>query len=121
MLVVEDDPRTSALLTDVLEDEGYVVRVMDTGLGVLGEIERLRPAAILLDLGLPYRSGAALLADLRANPATAAVQVIVVSALLEAFPPDLAAQTNAVIAKPFDIEVLLDALHAAGCPIGAGG
>jgi hypothetical protein len=39
----------------------------------------------------------------------------------EALSPEWIALANAVIAKPFDIEVLLDALHAAGCPIGAGG
>src|SRR5919199_1032815 len=113
VLVIEDDPGTGALLTDVLGDEGYAVRVMDTALGVRGEIERVRPCAIVLDLGLPYRSGAALLADLKADPCTAAIPVIVVSALLEAFPPEQAALATAVLAKPFDVPHLLAVLQAA--------
>ena len=113
MLVVEDDPGTSAMLTDVLEDEGYAVQVVDTALGALGEVARLRPNAIVLDLGLPFRSGAALLTDLKADPATAPTPVIVVSALLEAFPPEHAALATAVIAKPFDVQDLLAALQAA--------
>ena len=44
------------------------------------------PAAILLDLGLPTARGA-LLGDLRADPALAAVPVLVVSALADALPP----------------------------------
>ncbi len=113
MLVVEDDPGTSALLIDVLEDEGYTVEVLDTALGVSSEIERLRPAAILLDLALPYRSEAALLADLKADPATAAIPVIVVSAYLESLPPERAALASARIAKPFEVQDLLAALQAA--------
>jgi DNA-binding response OmpR family regulator len=53
VLVVEDDPDTGALLTDVLGDEGYGVQVLDTAVGVLGQIARLHPGAILLDLALP--------------------------------------------------------------------
>jgi CheY-like chemotaxis protein len=116
VLVIEDDPGTGALLTDVLEDEGYTVRVADTALGVCEAIERLHPAAIVLDLGLPYRSGAALLADLKADPATVDIPVIVVSALLETFPPEHAALAEAVIAKPFDVQDLLTALQAAATP-----
>ena len=113
VLVVEDDPDTGALLADVLGDEGYRVHVMHTAVGTLGEIERLRPATILLDLALPYRSGAALLADLKADPATAAIPVIVVSAYLESLPPERAALASAHIAKPFEVPALLAALQAA--------
>ena len=113
LLVVEDDPEIAATLTDVLGDEGYTVEVLDTAVGVLGQIARLRPATILLDLALPYRSGAALLADLKADPATAAIPVIVVSAYLEALPPERAALASARNAKPFEVPALLAALQAA--------
>ena len=113
LLVVEDDPEIAATLTDVLGDEGYTVQVLDTAVGVLGPIARLHPAAILLDLALPYRSGAALLADLKADPATAAIPVIVVSAYLESLPPERAALASARIAKPFEVPDLLAALQAA--------
>ena len=66
-----------------------------------------------MDLGLPYRSGAALLVDLKANPATAAVPVIVVSAYTDALPRERVALAAAVIAKPFAPATLLAALLAA--------
>ena len=75
------------------------------------EVKRLRPHAIVLDLGLPFRSGAALLVDLKADPRTAAVPVLVVSALLETLPPDRAALAAALLAKPFEVPDLLALLH----------
>lgn len=113
VLVVEDDPGSAALMTDVLGDAGYAVRVVATALGVLGEVKRLRPQAIVLDLGLPYRSGAALLADFKADPVTAPIPVIVVSALLENLPPDRAALATTVLPKPFEMRDLLAAVQAA--------
>ncbi len=112
VLVVEDDPDTGALLTDVLGEEGYAVRVVDTALGLLGQIERLRPATILLDLGLPYRSGAALLADLKADPVTAPIPVIVVSAYLYTLSSERAALATTLIAKPFETRDLVAAVQA---------
>jgi DNA-binding response OmpR family regulator len=112
-VVVEDDPPTAALLSDLLADEGYAVTVSPSAFGVREMVERLRPRAIVLDLGLPYRSGAALLADLKADPLTATVPVIVVSALAEALPPERKALAAAVIPKPFAVDELLNALCAA--------
>jgi CheY-like chemotaxis protein len=122
VLVVEDDPDTGALLSDLLGDAGYAVQVEDTAFGVLGEVGRLRPCVIVLDLGLPFRSGAALLADLKANPITAHIPVVVVSALLETLPRERAALAATLLAKPFDGPDLLAAVQAAsalGPPVAA--
>jgi DNA-binding response OmpR family regulator len=113
IMVVEDDPATAALLSDLLGDEGYAATVFPSAFGVQEAVRRLHPCAILLDLGLPYRSGVSLLADLKADPTTAPVPVIVVSALLEALPPSRMQLAAAVVAKPFAVETLLDALRAA--------
>ncbi len=109
VLVVEDNAAVATMLAQVLHEEAYAVRVVDTALGVLGEVTRLRPHAIVLDLGLPYRSGAALLADLKADPGTAPIPVIVVSGLLQALSPERASLASALIPKPFKVETLLAA------------
>src|SRR4051794_30192161 len=57
VVVVEDDPPTANLLTDVLADAGFTVTVLDSALGAHEAIHRLRPCAVLLDLGLPYVRG----------------------------------------------------------------
>ncbi len=114
VVVVEDDPLMADLLGDLLSDEGYSVTVLPSAFGAREAVQRRRPSAVVLDLGLPYRSGAALLADLKADPATASIPVVVVSALTEALPPDRSALAAAVIGKPFQLRALLDALCAAG-------
>ena len=86
VLVVEDDPGVAALLAEVLAGAGYAPTTTDSALGAAALARRLRPAVVLLDLGLPYRSGGALLGDLKADPATAGIPVLVVSALADARP-----------------------------------
>jgi DNA-binding response OmpR family regulator len=78
VLVIEDDPHIKDLLTDVLTGDGFSVTAADSVLGAATLIRRLRPCAIVLDLGLPYRSGASLLTDLKGDAETAHIPVIVV-------------------------------------------
>ena len=100
MLVVEDDPGVAALLADVLAGAGDAPPTTDSALGAVALARRLRPAVVLLDLGLPYRSGGALLGDLKADPATAGVPVLVVSGLAEALPPAAAAPARGSPGRP---------------------
>ncbi len=111
VLVVEDDEPTGQLLADLVSDAGYTVTVLNSALGMHEAVQRLRPVAVLLDLGLPYRSGIALLEELRADPATATLPVIVISALTDFLPPDRAALATPVISKPFDTDMLLELLQ----------
>ena len=50
-------------------------------------MRRLRPDAVLLDLGLPYRSGATVLQEIKLDPQTRDVPVVIVSAMTETLPP----------------------------------
>ena len=115
VLVIEDDAHIKDLLTDVLTGDGFAVTGADSVLGAAALVRRLRPCAIVLDLGLPYRSGASLLTDLKADPETAGIPVIVVSALPETLTPERRALATAVLAKPISIRDLLRAVHAV-CP-----
>ena len=110
VLVVEDDERVANVWTQALADEGYEVRTQDSALGMVGLLRAWRPDVLLLDLGLPYRSGASLLAELKADPATAAIPVVVVSAAPDALPSEYRGLAAAVLAKPFDLERVLDLL-----------
>ena len=98
--VIEDDEVIAELWATILEAAGYEVARRDSGLGLAGLLRAWRPDVVLLDLGLPYRSGAAVLADLKADPATAAIPVVVVSGAVEALSPVRAALAAAVVAKP---------------------
>jgi CheY-like chemotaxis protein len=113
VLVIEDDAGIRELLADTLRSQGYAVTAMESALGATTLVRRLNPRVILLDLGLPYRSGGALLLDLKADPATAEIPVLVVSALAESLTPERRAMAAAVIAKPFNPDTLLSAVHDA--------
>ena len=119
VLVIEDDPDISTLLRTILEGGGYAVTARESALGACGLVRTLRPNVILLDLALPYRSGASLLAELKADSDTAAIPVIVVSAFAERLTTERRALAAAVIPKPFSPRELLDAIRAVRRPRGA--
>ena len=112
-LVVEDDQAIAELWTQVLEGEGCEVRRQECALGVAGLLCLWRPDVILLDLGLPYRSGAALLADLKADPETAPIPVVVLSGAPECLTRERAELAAAVLAKPVSLRVLLQVVQDA--------
>ena len=76
--VIEDDPEFRSLLDHLLTEEGHEVSVADSVLGTAAQVRQLDPSVILLDLGLPYRSGASLLAELKADARTAHIPVVIV-------------------------------------------
>ena len=81
VLVVEDEADMARILQFNLSSLGHQVLLADSGAAVATHLQAVRPDLVLLDLRLPDASGLDLLRDLRADPATAAVPVIVVSAL----------------------------------------
>jgi CheY-like chemotaxis protein len=101
ILVVEDDPRSPGLLSASLGALGFDVTTTDSALSAAQIVERLQPTAILLDLVLPFRSGAALLLDLKANERTADIPVFIVSELTEVLTDERRSLAAAVIRKPF--------------------
>ena len=115
VLVIEDDPDQQSLLVKVLELGGYAVTATDGAIGAVGLVRRLQPDLILLDLGLPYRSGASLLAELKVDPATTRIPVLVVSASTESLSDERRTMAAAVISKPISPLGLLKAMSVA-CP-----
>ena len=112
-LVIEDDPDVQQLETELLSGEGYAVTATDSALGAAGLARRLNPDAIVLGLGLPYRSGASLLAELKADRATAHIPVVIVSGMADSLPDQRRELAAAVLPNPFDSLELLGAVRAA--------
>src|SRR6266545_1238160 len=57
VLVVDDDQPTRELITEVLEDEGYLVRAADNAVQALAAIEAEHLDIILVDLHMPGIDG----------------------------------------------------------------
>jgi DNA-binding response OmpR family regulator len=116
VLVIEDDPAFQELVVYLLQSDGYDVTAIDSALGAAALARRLRPCAILLDLGLPYRSGASLLAELKGDSQTADIPVVVISALPETLTADRRAMAAHVLTKPLQLQELLEAVRAVCAP-----
>jgi two-component system, OmpR family, alkaline phosphatase synthesis response regulator PhoP len=57
ILVVDDEPKITALARDYLEHAGFAVISATTGRGALDAVRRQRPDLVILDLGLPELDG----------------------------------------------------------------
>jgi signal transduction histidine kinase/DNA-binding response OmpR family regulator len=80
VLVIDDDPLVVRLVKDVLEDEGYEVLTATDRAEGIATAEAERPTIILLDLLMRGIDGFAIVEELRADPATAAIPIVILTA-----------------------------------------
>ncbi len=83
VLVIDDDPAQLELTARFLEREGFAARIAPDGRTGLALARSLRPRAILLDVAMPGMDGWSVLARLKADPALAAIPVVMVTFLAE--------------------------------------
>lgn len=79
ILIVDDDPDTVTYLTSVLEDHGYLASSCTDGEQALESLANATPAAILLDVMMPGRSGLDLLVRIRREGRWEAIPILVVT------------------------------------------
>lgn len=80
ILIVEDHPTMREAMRMVLEHEGFEIRQAADGQAALAMVREKPPDLMFLDLNIPGKSGADVLRALKADPATAGVRVIIVTA-----------------------------------------
>jgi DNA-binding response OmpR family regulator len=112
ILIVDDDPACRSLLDAIFQAHGFEVTSTDSVLGATALLASARPTIILLDIALPYRSGASWLAQLRATPETTRIPVVVLSALPEFLPRERRDLAQAVVRKPFRTGALVATVEA---------
>ena len=114
VLVIEDDPLAARLLEHQLSAEGYHVSVALNGLQGLRVCRAERPDLVLLDLMLPGMDGFEVLSQIRSDPRTAEIPVVVVSAKTDPADQEMAARigANAYLAKPFQRAELLETVRS---------
>jgi CheY-like chemotaxis protein len=107
ILVVEDDERIQRLVEIVLRGEGYSVLQAGDGQRALELINSERPDLVLLDLMLPVLDGWTLRRRLREEPDTAAIPVILMSAVRNL--PETARELGVAdyLSKPFAVDDLI--------------
>ena len=80
ILIVEDHPTMREAMRMVLEQGGFSIREAADGQAALASIEESPPGLLFLDLNIPGTAGEEVLRRVKANPETAGVRVIVVTA-----------------------------------------
>ena len=104
LLIVDDDPVVLRMLRDVLQENGFPVVSANNGVAALIHLRRSLVALVLTDHMMPGLSGLELADEMRFDPRTAAIPVI----LMAAYPlPDVGSRVAAVIGKPFALDELL--------------
>ncbi|HEX5859218.1 MAG TPA: response regulator [Microbacterium sp.] len=80
ILIVEDNPRNLKLVRDLLEHHGYLTLAAATGEEAIDLARAHRPHLVLMDVQLPGMDGVAALTRMRADPATAGLRIVAVTA-----------------------------------------
>jgi len=103
VLLAEDDTDIRFLVTFKLEQAGHEVRGFGDGLSALADAREHPPDLAVLDVTMPGMSGLDVCRGLRADPATAAVPVIILTACAEDadIAAGFAAGADDYIIKPF--------------------
>jgi CheY-like chemotaxis protein len=105
ILYAEDEPDIQAVAKLALQMVGgFEVMICNNGQEALDKVGEFAPDLILLDVMMPGMDGPTALQQLRANPATAAIPVIFLTAKAQPHDtaPYIAMGALGVIAKPFN-------------------
>jgi diguanylate cyclase (GGDEF)-like protein len=115
VLVVDDDPDIARFIELNLSFEGFDVAVSHDGHDAREQISRRRPDLVLLDVMMPRVDGVELCRQLRADPLTAGIPVIMLTAkgLSADKVVGLTAGADDYVVKPFDTLELVARVRSA--------
>lgn len=108
-VIIEDERDVSDLVRHALTREGFAIRqYFDGNLGLAG-VEREAPDVVILDLMLPGLDGLEICRRLRANPRTAHIPILMLTARAEDIDQVAGLEVGAddYITKPFSPRVLV--------------
>ena len=119
VLVVDDDDVIRQLITVNLELEGFDVATAIDGQDCLDRVKDVRPDVITLDVMMPRLDGWEAASRLRADPATAGIKVVLLSARAQEADLERGSRigVDAYLTKPFDPDELIAVVRRlAGLP-----
>jgi PAS domain S-box-containing protein len=113
VLVVDDNPGSLKLLTDILSEKGYHVRPTSSGKLALRSAEAQPPDLILLDIIMPEIDGYEVCHKLKQNDVTKDIPVIFISSLEDATDKVRGFEAGGVdfVSKPYQKEEVLARVH----------
>jgi two-component system cell cycle response regulator DivK len=114
ILVVEDNLANQLLVDALLLGRGYQVRFASSAPEALISIGVERPDLILMDIQLPGQDGLALTRQLKADPASASIRIVAVTAHAMVGDRELSLDAGCIghITKPYDTKLLSEQIAA---------
>ena len=119
VLVVDDDDVIRQLISVNLELEGFEVATAVDGQDCLEKVKDIRPDVVTLDIMMPRLDGWEAASRLRADPDTADIKVVLLSARAQEADLERGSRigVDAYLTKPFDPDELIDIVRRlAGLP-----
>lgn len=110
VLIVDDDPEVRALLTELIENEGYEVACAADGGSALQIVSSFEPDVVISDVMMPVLDGIELCRQIKKDPRTADIPVLLISGLRNAVEDSiegLTAGADDYLDVPFRNEELL--------------
>jgi CheY-like chemotaxis protein len=80
ILIIDDDPIMREVTRVHLEEAGYAVELASGGAEGVDKVKALKPSLVLMDFAMPEVSGCDALRQIRAQPATTEIPVIMLTA-----------------------------------------
>ena len=116
VLVVDDEPQNVELIRWIVEETGLSVRFAsaNNGLDGVAQARELRPSLVLMDLKMPGLDGLEATRRLKADPATAEIPVVALTAQAMAGDGEraLAAGCDGYVTKPIDVRRVMALIQA---------
>ena len=112
VLLVEDEPALAELLTNILEDEGYVVATAADGHEGWLRLVETRPDLVLTDVMMPNLDGRQLCIAIKRDPDFCLTPVVLMSAARE----ELCrrdCECVAFLPKPFELDQVVETVEVA--------
>jgi DNA-binding response OmpR family regulator len=106
--IIDDDPDILFILKQALESAGYETRGSTDGEDVTDIVNDFHPHIMLLDFVISGIDGSVVCKWLKGQEASKHIPIIMMSAHPEADETAKDAGADAVIAKPFELQTLLD-------------
>ena len=109
ILIVDDEPNIIISLEFLMKKEGFEVAVAVDGDEALAKVTSFSPDLMLLDVMMPKKSGIEVCEALRADPANAGLQIVMLTAKGRdtEVAKGLAIGADAYVTKPFSTKELV--------------
>lgn len=107
ILVVEDDQELTIVLKQIFDEVGYDVVTLNEAGNIVPFVKEVNPHVVLMDYKLPTLNGGELCLQIKDNPETRGIPVIICSGLLAEDLPLADIKCNGYLSKPFDLDELV--------------